>query len=77
LNKENDTWTAVYSAEQFLWQPSGDTMRGIGMFFSAGVSDGTANPIKYSYTLGLVGKGVVPGRENDDFGIGWLPLRLG
>ena len=71
LNKENETWTAVYSAEQFLWQPSGDPKRGIGAFFSAGVSDGRANPIKYSYTLGLVGKGVVPGRANDDFGIGW------
>jgi porin len=71
LNKENDTWTAVYSAEQFLWQPSGDPKRGIGAFLSAGVSDGRANPIKYSYTLGLVGKGVVPGRVNDDIGIGW------
>jgi porin len=71
LNMENDTWTAVYSAEQFLWQPSGDPKRGIGVFYSAGVSDGRANPIKYSYTLGLVGKGVVPGRANDDFGIGW------
>ncbi len=71
LNKENDTWAVVYSAEQYLWQPPGDTKRGIGMFFSAGVSDGRANPIKNSYTLGLVGKGVVPGRANDDFGIGW------
>jgi porin len=71
LNKENETWTAVYSAEQFLWQPSGDPKRGIGAFLSAGVSDGRANPVKYSYTLGLVGKGVVPGRASDDFGIGW------
>ena len=71
LNKENDTWAVVYSAEQYLWQPPGDTKRGIGMFFSAGVSDGRANPIKNSYTLGLVGKGVVPGRPHDDFGIGW------
>ena len=71
LNTENDTWTAVYSAEQFLWQPPGDPKRGIGVFYSAGVSDGRANPIKYSYTLGLVGKGLVPGRANDDFGIGW------
>ena len=71
LNEENDTWTAVYSAEQFLWQPSGDPKRGIGAFLSAGASDGRANPIKHSYTLGLVGKGVVPGRANDDFGIGW------
>ena len=71
LNTEDETWAAVYSFEQFLWQPAGDAHRGIGIFFSAGTSDGKANPIKYSLSLGLVGKGVVPGRPNDDFGIGW------
>ena len=71
LNQESETWAAVYSFEQFLWQPKGNPKAGIGMFFSAGVSDGKANPIKYSYSLGLVGKGVVPGRPRDDFGIGW------
>jgi porin len=72
LNMESETWAVVYSFEQFLWQPAGDHQRGIGMFFSAGASDGKANPIKYSYSLGLVGKGVVPGRPRDDFGIGWV-----
>lgn len=71
LNIEDDTWAAVYSFEQFVWQPAGDPKRGVGVFFSAGISDGKANPIKYSYSLGLVGKGVVPGRPRDDFGIGW------
>ncbi|KAF0101780.1 MAG: porin [bacterium] len=71
LNMEDETWAAVYSFEQFLWQPKGDPKRGIGMFFSAGVSDGKANPIKHSFSVGLVGKGVVPGRPRDDFGIGW------
>ncbi len=37
LNQEDETWAAVYSFEQFLWQPAGDHKRGIGMFFSAGV----------------------------------------
>lgn len=71
LNEKNETWAAVYSFEQFLWQPTGDHRRGIGMFFSVGVSDGNPNPVKYSYSLGLVGKGVVPCRPRDDFGIGW------
>jgi len=71
LNEESETWAAVYSFEQFLWQPAGNPRGGIGMFFSAGMSDGKANPVKYSYSLGLVGKGVVPGRPRDDFGIGW------
>lgn len=71
LNTESETWAAVYSFEQFLWQPKDNHAAGIGTFFSFGVSDGKANPIKYSYSLGLVGKGVVPNRPRDTFGIGW------
>lgn len=71
LNKENATWAAVYGFEQYFWQPAGDPKRGIGAFFNFGASDGRANPIRHSYSLGLVGKGVVPGRPRDDFGIGW------
>lgn len=71
LNTEGSTWAAVYSFEQYLWQPVGDPKHGVGVFFSAGVSDGRANPIKNSYTLGLAGKGVVAGRPRDDFGIGF------
>jgi carbohydrate-selective porin OprB len=29
------------------------------------------NPIQYSYAAGIGGKGVIPGRPHDDFGIGW------
>lgn len=71
LKQESETWAAVYSFEHFLWQPDKDPKRGVGAFFSVGVSDGNPNPIKYSYSLGLVGKGIVPGRLRDDFGIGW------
>ena len=41
------------------------------MFFNFGASDGDANPIKYSYMAGIGGKGVVPGRPHDTFGVGW------
>ena len=71
LNMENETWAAVYSFEQYLWQPEGESKRGLGTHFSFGLSDGKANPVKYSYSLGLVGKGIVPGRPYDEFGIGW------
>lgn len=71
LNRKSETWAANYSFEQFIWQPAGDPKRGVGLFFSAGVSDGNPNPIKYSYSLGLVGKGVAPGRPHDNLGIAW------
>lgn len=71
LNTEDSTWAAVYSFEQFLWQPEGAPTRGVGIFFSAGVSDGRANPIKNSYTFGIGGKGAGSARPADNFGIGF------
>ena len=70
-NKESTTWAMSYGFDQYLWQPAGDPKRGIGVFFTFGASDGNPNPIKYSYNMGIGGNGVVPGRPNDNFGIGW------
>ncbi len=69
--KENSTWAIYYAFDQYLWQPAGDPKRGIGMFFTFGASDGIVNPIKYSYNVGIGGNGIVPGRPNDNFGVGW------
>ena len=75
------TGAAAQSREQYLGRllqlrpvpldPAGDPTRGIGAFFRFGVSDGVANPIKYAYNVGLGGKGIMPGRPHDTFGIGW------
>jgi porin len=29
------------------------------------------NPVKYAYNLGFAGNGIVPGRPDDAFGVGW------
>jgi len=70
-NREDSTWAMFYGFDQYLWHPGGDRTRGIGVFFTFGASDGDPNPIKYSYSMGIGGKGVVPGRPHDTFGIGW------
>jgi porin len=71
LNRKNSTWAVAYTFDQYLWQPARDPTRGIGVFFTFGATDGNPNPVKYSYAAGIGGKGVVPGRPNDNFGIGW------
>jgi porin len=70
-NREDSTWAMFYGVDQYLWHPGGDQTRGIGIFFTFGASDGKANPVKYSYSMGVGGKGVVPGRPRDTFGVGW------
>ncbi len=69
-NRTSNTWSVYYNFDQFLWSPAGDPTRGIGAFFRFGVSDGVANPIKYAYNVGIGGKGIIPGRPHDTFGIG-------
>jgi porin len=75
-NREDSTWAMFYGFDQYLWHPAGDPKRGIGVFFTFGASDGEANPVKYSYSTGIGGKGVVPGRPQDSFGIGWARTEL-
>jgi porin len=41
------------------------------VFFSYGTSAGNPNPIKYAWIAGIGGKGVVPGRLDDSFGLGF------
>lgn len=68
-NHENRSWSVNYALDQYLWQPAGDSKRGIGVFLAVGASDGNPNPIKYTFVAGVGGKGV-PGRPEDSFGAG-------
>src|SRR5215475_2194906 len=76
LNKVDYSWVVYYNFDQYLWSPEGVPDRGIGVFFRFGASDGVANPIKYAYNVGIGGKGLVPGRPCDNFGIGWARTEL-
>jgi porin len=69
-NHESSSWALSYSFDQYFWQPDGDPKHGIGLFFGFGASDGNPNPIQYSFITGIGGKGVVPSRPDDTFGLG-------
>jgi porin len=71
LNRVGYTWTIYYKFDQYLWSPEGAPDRGIGVFFRFGATDGVANPIKYTYNVGIGAKGLLPWRPCDNFGIGW------
>jgi porin len=75
-NTVDSTWTIYYNFDQYLWSPEGHPDRGIGVFFRFGASDGVANPIKYTYNVGIGGRGLVPGRPSDNFGLGWARTEL-
>ncbi|HLY44407.1 MAG TPA: carbohydrate porin [Stellaceae bacterium] len=70
-NRSNSSWSMYYGFDQYFWQPDGDPKHGIGVFFNFGASDGNPNPIKYSFVTGIGGKGMIPGRADDTYGIGF------
>ena len=70
-NTKSSSWAFTYTMDQYFWQAANTPNKGLGVFFSFGASDGNPNPIKHSYLAGLGGKDVVPGRANDNFGLGF------
>ncbi len=47
-------------------------LRGWGFFLMWGVADEDTNPFKWSLAGGVGGRGLIPGREEDVFGIGYF-----
>lgn len=74
--QESETWSMFYSFDQYFSQPTGDPKHGIGLFFNFGASDGNPNPIKYAFFAGLGGKGVIPGLDDDIYGIGFARSQI-
>jgi porin len=76
LAHSNSDWSFFYDFDQYLYVVPGTEDRGIGVFGRFGLTDGEVNPIGSFYSLGLGGKGMIPGRENDTFGVGYYYLAL-
>ncbi|MFO0861555.1 MAG: carbohydrate porin [Phycisphaerales bacterium] len=83
---KDSTWAVTWSGWQYLWvkDPSdapinlanGEPDRqGLGLFARAGFADQDTNPIEWSASGGVGGKGIIPGRERDTFGVGYFYLK--
>lgn len=70
---ESDTWAFYYNAHQFLY---GDESCGWGLFTRLGVSDGDPNLVKWNFAVGVGGIGLIPGRKQDNWGLGLFYLDM-
>ncbi|MDB5339210.1 MAG: Carbohydrate-selective porin OprB [Planctomycetaceae bacterium] len=61
------TWALYYNAHQFL---VGNAEHGWGLFTRLGLSDGNPNFVKWNFSGGVGGIGLLPGRQQDNWGLG-------
>jgi porin len=76
LRKESGSWAFMYNFDQYLIQEKADPSQGLGIFGRFGISDGKANPVAQFYSFGFGGKGLIPRRDQDRFGIGYYYLKV-
>ena len=57
--------------DQQLYRAPGSATEGFGLFGQLGVSDGNPNGLRWSLLTGIGGKGLIPGRSKDNWGIGY------
>jgi porin len=74
--KESNSWSVYYNFDQYLYTEKDDPSQGIGIFGRFGISDGKANPFHQFYSIGFGGKGIIPTRDRDHFGIGYYYLQF-
>lgn len=73
---QSDDWVMYYNFDQYLFTEADDPKQGFGVFGRFGYSTGNANPIEQFYSIGVGGKGIVPERDNDTYGLGYYHLNL-
>jgi porin len=71
LVNKRDTWAVFYNFDQFLYETDKEAGHGVGLFGRLGASPGNPNPARYFFSIGAGGKGMLPGREHDRFGVGY------
>jgi porin len=76
LAQSSDDWAIFYDFDQYIYKVDGATDRGVGLFGRFGITSGKVNVVQQFYSIGLSGKGVIPGRENDSFGVGYYYLAV-
>lgn len=83
LQKESSSWCVYWSLWQYMVAKgkapgtidTGDgrlDLEGIGFFSRLGFANQDTNPIDWSFSMGLGGRGLVGSRKNDSYGLGYF-----
>ena len=84
LPDQSTSWVFYWSGWQYLYTPDEapagkldlstgkPPLRGLGLFCRVGAADNNTNPVDWSISGGLGARGLIPGRDNDNCGIGYM-----
>jgi porin len=73
---QSDDWGIYYNFDQYVYTEADDPEQGWGVFGRFGWSTGEANLFEEFYSIGLGGKGSIPGRDKDSWGLGYYLANL-
>lgn len=76
FNTSPDNVGLYYNFDQYLYTEKCDPTQGVGLFGRFGWAREDVNPVNYFYSLGVGGRGVIPDRDKDTFGIGYFHANL-
>jgi porin len=76
IQETSGSWSVFYNFDQFLYTTKADGSQGIGIFGRIGFGDRNTNILEQFYSFGVGGRGMLPERDNDRFGIGFYYSNL-
>jgi len=71
-DKGDDNVIVWYNFDQYVYTKPGDPTQGIGLFGRFGWAREDVNPLNFFYSIGIGGKGLIPERKKDTYGIGYF-----
>jgi len=82
IPRTNESWCFFWNGWQYLYTEEKPTkpinisdgrtdLQGLGIFLRAATADQETNPIEWIVSGGIGGRGLIPTRDNDTFGIGY------
>jgi porin len=77
IEKQDGSWMVYYNFDQYLYEPQKGSGKGVGIFGRLGASDGNPNPMRFFFSIGVGGKGIIPSRPLDQFGVGYYYMVAG
>ncbi len=71
-----DNVAVYYNFDQYLYAEKDDPSQGVGLFGRFGWARQDVNAVSHFYTIGVGGKGILPERDSDTFGVGYYFVDL-